>query len=90
MLIVLSPGAAPTVEMLTIAVVGPVRVTLFTVTPGMLAPIRQRYPAPVSKKAVPPLDEAVTIRSIDATPRATSEGLTLTGVGAPGPTVRPT
>ena len=36
-LIVLSPGVAPTVDTLIVTVVGPVRVTLLTVTPGMIS-----------------------------------------------------
>jgi hypothetical protein len=86
----LSPGDAFTVETLTVTVVGPVRVTLFTVTPGMLAAIRHRYPAPESTKALPPLDVAVTCRSIDATPLAMTDGVTPFGVAGPVPTVRPT
>lgn len=89
-LIVLSPGVAPTVDTLIVTVVGPVRVTLLTVTPGMAAPIRQRNPGPGSKKAVPPLDVAVTCKSIAATPLAMTDGVTPTGVAAPGPTVRAT
>ena len=89
-LIVLSPGVAPTVDTLIVTVVGPVRVTLLTVTPGMAAPIRQRKPGPGSTNAVPPLDVAVTCRSIEATPLAMTDGVTPTGVAAPRPTVRAT
>ena len=90
MVIAFRPAAAPTVETFTVAVVALVRVTLLTVTPGMIADSRHRYPTPGSKKAVPPLEVAVTVRLIDATPLGMTEGLTLTSVGAPGPTVRPT
>jgi hypothetical protein len=83
-----SPGVALTVEMLILAVVKLVSVMLLTATPGIVAATRHRYPAPRSKNADPPLDVAVTCRSIDATPLATTDGVTLTGVAAPGPTVR--
>ncbi len=41
-MIAFRPGAALTVDTLTVAVVALVRVTLFTSTPGMIASIRHR------------------------------------------------
>src|SRR5207247_6983302 len=79
------PGAAPTVEMLSVTVVGFTNVAELTMTPPLTAAVRRLgKPAPGSKNAEPELEVPVIVTSVDAAPRATDEGLADAGVTGGG------
>src|SRR5258708_8746990 len=84
-----APPVVLIVDRLSVTDVALLTVTLFTVTPGMLAAILQAKPAGDSKNAEPAVPGVpVTVTSTDGRFHLTDEGATLTGTGGASSSTR--
>ena len=72
-LTILVPGVDPTVDTVTVSVVGLTTVTAVTVTPGISTPIRLIKPGPGSKNPEPPTEVPVSVKVVLAVPDGIDE-----------------